>query len=908
MTCSQRITIFLLIAVLAGFIPKANAGQLFPDLDIEKQVLSNGLTVVLKEDHRVPSIAVGLAFHAGSACEHPGQTGYAHLFEHMMFQGTENVPGDFSGHFKEFGGEAGGMTSRDFTLYYDIIPSNYLERALWIESDRLCNIATSIKQERLDNQRGVVMNERRQYLDNTPYSRLDEVAMAAAYPPDHPYSWETVGRMADLIVADTTALIEFARQYYSPNNAALIIVGDFNRDEAMRFAEKYFAPIPPGPPIKRVQRWVPELPAAKRIVMQDKVSMPCLRLQWPSPSAYSEGDAEGIILGKLLAGGVSTRLYKALVDEAKLAVFVSAYQGLQEISGEFTIEVHARENQDLAAVEHVVDSVLTDIIKHGVTDAEVEAVKRQTIKRRLDRLQSSFAMVYFMNQYNALLGDPDRFEWDAERISVVTAKGVQEFAKQYLDVNRRIIVECLPYNDREAAGKLPDWKTPPEGTAEPVFDPPTIQEALLPNGMKLMLVGRHELPLLHVKFVVGCGSSSDPAGQWGLATMVQALIDEGTKQRTIFQIEEELKQLGTYVTTEMYADGTALAVDMLKESFVPALDIVADMLMNSTFSEEELVNKKAKFTSVIRNNSYDPETIATSVFNREYYGTESPFGQAELTIGTEESCNALTRDELLEFYRQNYTPDNTTVLISGDITLTEAQRALEHALGKWQPNGIAHPAIPATPLASAGRRILLVDFPDATQSTICIGNQAVATRNPDYLACKILCQALGAYEDDYRINKVVREEKGYSYGLYVGLRTRSEDGIWMIYGTVDTDHTAESLDLILTAMRDIAGPKPVTDAELSSLRKTAACIFPAQFESNSDVADLMLDIDLDKLPLDYWNQYLAGLQAVDSAQVVQAAKSYLHPDDALIVIVGDRKKIEQPLRDLKLGEITIVEE
>jgi zinc protease len=825
----------------------------------------------------------------------------------MMFQGTENVPGDFSGHFMEFGGEAGGMTSQDFTLYYDIIPSNFLERTLWLESDRLCNIAASIKQERLDNQRSVVMNERRQYLDNTPYSRMDEVMMAAAYPPDHPYSWEVVGRMEDLIKADTSALIEFARQYYSPNNAALIIVGDFNAAEAKQLGEKYFAAIPAGPPVKRVKQWIPELSETKRIVMQDNISMPRITMQWPSPVAFSEGDAEGIILGKCLSSGVSSRLYRALVDEAGLAVFVQCYQGLNELSGEFKIDVSARESQDFIAIEQIVDSVLTDIIENGVNKEEVEAVKKQIVKQRLDRLQSNFAMVYFMNSYNALLGDPDEFEWDADRILTVTPKGVQDFAKRYLHIDRRIIVECVPFGDIHTEGELPDWKTEPNGTEEPVFSPPDIQETTLPNGLKLMLIERHELPLVHANFFISVGTSSDPANRWGLATMVQALIDEGTKKRDIFQIEEELKQLGTFASTGIYTDGLTVSIDVLRDSFEPALEVVADMLMNSTFPQRELDNKKIKFTNVIRNNRFDPEVTVMNVFNREYFGKDSPFGQPESKIGTEASVQAVTRQELVDFYNRNFAPDNMTILLAGDMTLPEAEKIIKNAFGRWKPSGIQRPSIPAVPLPREQRKIFIVDYPEATQSMICIGNEAPPTGSPDYLACYIMSKALGAYEFDNRINKVVREEKGYSYGLGVGLETRRTDGMLLIRGKVDTEHTDESLQLIIKAMKDIAGPMPVNAEELAANKKTELCTFPSLFESNSDIGDMLLDIQLDGLPLNYWTTYLSDTQALDSAQVQQAAEHYLHPDKALIVIVGDRSKIEQPIRDLNLGEVSIVD-
>ena len=904
---SFRITTFLLITAITCFGPYEMLAQHFPELNIEKYVLSNGMTVILKEDHRLPSIAVALAFHAGSACEQPGQTGYAHLFEHMMFQGTENVPGDYSGHFMEFGGSAGGMTSHDYTFYYDIIPSNYLERTLWIESDRLCNIAKSIKQERLDNQRSVVINERRQFLDNTPYSRMDEVTKAAVFPPDHPYSWDVVGRIADLVKADTSALIEFARQYYSPNNASLLIHGDFNSGEAKKLADKYFAAIPPGPPIQRPKQWIPELSTTKRVVMQDKVAMPRISFQWFSPIVYSEGDAEGIVLGKCLGDGVSSRLYRALVDEAGIAVTLAAYQGFNELVGRFSIEVLAREGQDLSIVEQLVDSVITDIIENGLTEAEVEAAKKQIIKQRLDRLQSSFAMAFMMNNYNVLTGEPDRFEWDAERFAMVTPKGVQEFAGKYLNLNRRVIVECYPYNDLLAEGELPDWSTPPDGKSDPVFTPPEIQEATLANGLKLLLVERHELPLVHAKVLVGSGYASDPAGRWGLATMVQALLDEGTKKRTIFEIEEEVNALGASTLTGVYTDGISVSLDVLKESFVPALDVVADMMMNSTIPERELANKKIKFTNVYRNNCYDPEETAIKVFNREFYGKSSPFGQPRLAIGIEESIEAITREEVVEFYERNFTPDNTTILIAGDMTLEEAKDIFTDAFGKWQPSGLDHPAIPAEPLPRDGRRILVVDFPEATQSVICIGNEALASDHPDCLTFEVMLSALCAYEHDHRINRVVREEKGYTYGLYMDYDSRSEDGLYKISGKVDTEHTAESVQLTLQAMEDITNSYPVTSEELGAIKKRRIFTYPSSFEDNGDIAYMMREIQLDKLPLDYWNQYLAGVKAIDSTDVLNAAQNYLHPENTLIVVVGDRSKIEQPLRDLNLGEVTVIE-
>ena len=795
----QTLALLFITVLFLIILPGLLSAQQIPKQPVEKFMLPNGMQVLLREEHRTPTVNVDLVFHAGSGCEKPGETGFAHLFEHMMFQGTENLPGDYVARSLEFGGSSGGWTSKDFTSFSDYIPSNYLERILWMQSDRLANINNTIKQERLDVQRDVVKNERREFQDNTPYSRMGEVMNQTAYPPDHPYSWETVGRMEDLDHVTLETLKNFFRRYYSPDNATLVLYGDFVSADAKALIYKYFASIPPGPGIIRLNQWIPYLSDTKKVTIQDNINMPRIDIQWPMPARFSLEEPAAIMLCWCLTSDASARLTNLLVEKTGLVVSVGAYSSRDELAGEFHIILNMRDMKDAPLVEHLIDSVLADIAIQGVTESELEGVKNRYLSYFIDRLQSDISVIFSMFEYNFRLGDPDKFQWDIDRYLRVTPEDVIAFAARYLDKKPRVILACVPRGDLAADTAVVDYKNLPKPGPESEFVPPGIQRATLSNSLQLLLVENHTMPLVSAQVFIRNGWSQDPENRWGLSTMTQALIDEETTTKSKIQIAADMRRAGATIYTGESSDGTTLSVDVLKTEFERSMATMADIIMHPAFSQVELDKKKTKFLNVMSNQRFDPEALAKNALYQTYFGKTCAYAQPDPGFGVADAIKSFTREELREFYRSHYSPEATAVIIAGDLTLEEAKAKVEKALGKWKAEPQAEYR-PAPAVSLTGTKVVLVDQPDATQSLLYFGIPGLPGKHPDYMRSNVPLLVLVGSGPSDRVNKVIREEKGYSYGILGSDCDDRYQTLHLIAGNVQSEHTAESVQEIVKIM------------------------------------------------------------------------------------------------------------
>jgi zinc protease len=687
----SRATWLVAIAVVALMAIGASA-QTLPPIKFEKYELSNGLDVILHEDHDIPMVAVNVWYHAGSKNEEKGRTGFAHLFEHMMFQGSEHHDAEYFAPLEKIGGSVNGSTTEDRTNYWENVPSNYLELALWLESDRMGYLIPAMTQEKLDNQRDVVKNERRQGLENQPYAKASELMLPLLFSSEHPYSWTVIGSMEDLSAASMDDVSDFFRKYYAPNNASLCIAGDFDPAEAKALVEKYFAPIPPGPPVDRKTWWIPELEGERRAVAQDNVNLPRLYYSWHTPGYYKPGDAEFDLLANALASGKTSRLYKELVYDKQIAQDVRAYQESREISGNFTIQVTAKEGRTLAEVEKAVDGILTNLLNTGITPTELEQAQTawQTgFIRRLERVGGFGGRCDKMNEYNTYLGNPDMFQWDMDRYGNATIAGVNSYLKKYIDLNRRAVLHIVPQGElvaEEAPGI--DLTMEPGPTAEPSFTPPEIQRTELSNGLKVVVVENHELPLVQTNLVIQSGWSADPADRPGAGSLTAELLDEGTKSRSALDISEVAKSLGANLGTGSTRDGCNVSLNCLKSKLDESLDLMADVVLNPTFPKEELERVRKDYLGRIQQESKQPFTAAFKSYLRELYGADHPYGQPYTGSGTEKSIKALTQQDLIDWYKANYLPNNASVIMVGDITLSEAKTKLEKAFKGWKPGTV----------------------------------------------------------------------------------------------------------------------------------------------------------------------------------------------------------------------------
>ena len=895
-------------AMLGLAWPSAAGQQKLPEISFEKYSLPNGLEVILHVDRSLPMVTVNVWYHVGSKNEKKGRTGFAHLFEHLMFEGSEHIP-SFDVPMERIGGTNNGSTSNDRTNYWSTLPANYLEMGLWLEADRMGYLLPVMTQEKLDIQRGVVQNEKRQRVDNQPYGRANETLMQMLYPSDHPYSWTVIGRLEDLSAATLEDVKGFFRQYYTPNNASLCIAGDFAPESARKLVDKHFASIPPGPPVARLTAWTPELRSEKRAVVRDKIELPRVYMAWHTPALYNPGDAELDLLADILSSGKTSRLYRALVYEQEIAQDVSAYQSSLELGGTFHVTATAREGHSLEELETAIDTELGRIFTEGVSEQELAPARTNreaSFIRGMELVGGFGGKADMLNAYNVFLGEPGRFQWDLDRYARVTAGDVAAYARRCLDPDKRVVVQFLPQGDPSSAEERLDRTEEPAPLPEPGFSPPEVRQAELSNGARLFVVEDHSLPLLQVNLVFRNGWAADPAGRPGAAALTADLLDEGTGSRTAMEIAEEARALGAYLSTDSSFDSSDVNLNVLKNRLDRGLGLMADIVLNPVFPAQELERKKKLYLGRIQQEARQPFTTALKLFFRRLYGEGHPYAQPYTGSGTAASIRAITRGDLQRFYRSFYSPDQAAFVVVGDITLTEAREKLECAFAGWSGQGAEPPSVPR-PEPPASIRIFLLDKPGAAQSAIVAGNLALRRSHPDHTACEVVNNALGGMFTS-RINTNLREEKAYTYGASSFFFGTREPGPFVCFTQVETQYTDESVFEIVKELRDIGGSRPLKGAELEASLDNLINSFPGNFETLSGIAFQLDEIFSYDLSPREWIEYVPAVRGVDERAALEAARKYIRADALLIVVVGDRARIEPELRDLGLGEVLIIRE
>jgi zinc protease len=893
----------VVIVAVVFCVPAGLAGDL-PELEFEKYELSNGLDVILHVDHSIPIVSVNVWYHTGSKNEEKGRTGFAHLFEHMMFQGSEHHPDKHGESVSKYGGSRNGSTSEDRTNYWENVPSNYLEKMLWLEADRMGYLLPAVTEERFEIQRNVVMNEKRQNWIDPPYARVGEYSFKLMYPSDHPYSWSVIGHMEDLQAATLEDIHSFFKKYYAPNNASLCIAGDFDPEQAKEWVEKYFGPIPPGPTVDRLEHWVPVLSEEKRASVEDNVRLPRLYMAWHTPPYYAPGDAEFDLLASVLVGGKSSRLYKELVYDKQIAQDVSAYQSSREIGSTFHIRVTAKEGHTLEEIELEVDLILDEVLTGGITADEMERAKTNWeagFVRSLQNVGGFGGRADVLNKYNTYLDDPGRLLWDRNRYTSATSQGVLSYAREYLKPDARLVLYCVPQGQLKVAEVETDMFAEPGTQAEPDFTPPTIQTATLSNGMDVFLVEDHKLPLVQLDFTIKTGWAADPVDRPSAGSLTSDLLNEGTETRTALEISEEAQRLGLVFGTSSSFDNATVSTNVLTKNIDPALDLVADVMMNPTFPQEELDRIKKNYQGRLKQESVRPITVAVKAFLKELYGEDHPYGQSYTGTGTEESIEAITRDDIVAYYSANYVPNNTAAILVGDITLEEAKAKLEKAFKGWPQRDITASSVaPVTPVSST--KVCMIDKPGSAQSTIIIGNLMGPRSDPAFLPTTVVSQVLGGGSGG-RLYKNLREARGFTYGAYTFMLSRRGQGTFACYAQVQTEVTDSALVEFVKEIRGIVGGIPVSDEELSDSKGKLTKGYPQDFQTVGGIADELSTLATFNLPLDEWNGYVNRVNAVDVAKALSTARQNVHPEGLLIVIVGDRAKIEDKVRALDLGEV-----
>jgi zinc protease len=889
--------------------PRPPAQRPIPKIEFEKYTLPNGLQVILHADRKLPIVHVNEWFHVGSKNERRGRTGFAHLFEHLMFQGSKNATGEYFS-FAELAGanlrEGGvnGTTSNDRTNYFVTAPSGNLELLLWLESDRLATLADALTKEKLDNQRDVVKNERRQGLENVPYGRWFPLLFENIFPGEHPYSWPVIGSHEDLTAATLEDVTEFFKRYYTPNNLSLVIAGDFDPAEAKRLVAKYFGSIPPGPPLDRPRRYIPTLDREKVVDAMDRVPQERVYLGWPTPALFAPDDAALDVIATILSDGLSSRLQKALIYDKPLASDVAAFQVSLEISGVFVVQATARPGVSLDDIQRIIGSEISRLVKLGPTTQELN---RARTKREynfitgLERIGGFGGKADLLNQYNTYLGDPAKFEWDIQRYRDVDAAAVRAAAGRWLDTDKRIVIRFHPETSvmQDRAAALDRSKKPDTGPDRP-FKTPEVQTSKLENGLEIFVVERHDLPKVALTLATRAGGLADPAGKEGVANLVMRTIDRGTKTRTAIEIEDELGDLGTALTGGAGRETSQIGLDVLKANLDAAMAVMADVVLHPIFPQSEFDRERRLQLDTLSQQAKDANALVSRIRPMLVFGATHPYGRP--VSGLPSTVNSITRDDLVKAHADSWKPGSSALVFAGDISLEGAKQLAQKYFGAWTGGAVTAADIPA-PQPAEGGRIYLIDRPDAAQTAVAQSLPGPLRTAEDFYAWHLVDAVWGGGGFGTRLNLNLREDKGYSYGVFSNEIFYSRGTIWTAGGGVQTNKTKESVTEFVNELQGIAGKRPVTAAELESAKLVRVRGYAQQFESLGRIAGQIAQYWGLGLPMSELQREPQEISKMTLDVVNAAATKYAVPSHATLLLVGDAAKIEEAVRSLNLGDV-----
>ena len=899
---------FLVAAALVG-VATPIAAQSAPEIDIpfQKFVLDNGLTLIVHEDHKAPIVAVNVWYHVGSKNEEPGRTGFAHLFEHLMFNGSENYDSDYFQVLEPLGAtDLNGTTNYDRTNYFQNVPTSALDVALWMESDRMGHLLGAVTQEKLDEQRGVVQNEKRQG-ENQPYGRTGIMITENTWPAAHPYSWSVIGSLDDLEAASLEDVHEWFRSYYGAANAVIAIAGDIDAQTALEKVEQYFGDIPSGPPVIKHESWAAPRRGTHRQVMQDRVPQARVYMVWNIPEWGSLDATYLDLVTDVLAVGKTSRFYKRLVYDEQIATDVSTFVSLREIAGQLQIRASARPGVGLAEVERALTEELERFLREGPTNQELERVKTQyraRFVRGVERIGGfgGKSDVLAMNEVYA--GSPDFYKTTLERVAGATARDFRNAAVKWLS-DGMYVLEVHPFPQYTTVASDVDRSALPTPGEPPTARFPQMQRATLSNGLEIVLAERHAVPVVNLRLLVDAGYAADQFGLPGTSSLAMSMLDEGTRRRTALEISEELAMLGATLGAGSNLDMSTVFFSSLTENLDESLDIFADVVLNPSFPEEDFERLRRQRLVQIQQEKAQPFGMALRVFSQLLYGGEHAYGNPLTGSGTEASVQQMTRENLVEYHETWFKPNNATLIVVGATTMDEIRPKLERLFRDWQPGDVPQKNL-ATVQHQPGSAVYIMDRPGAIQSVIFAGHVAPPKANPNEIAVETMNTILGG-DFSSRINMNLREDKHWSYGAGSFMWDARGQRPFLVYAPVQSDKTKESIAELAGELQGALGSRPFTAEELEFAKNTQTLTLPGSWETAGAVAGSIGEIVRFGLDDRYFETYASEVRGLSVGQIQEAAEIVVHPDNVVWVVVGDREKIEAGIRQLGIGPMYLID-
>ena len=931
-----RFSIFLLAVLLAssGCAQKAETAGEFR-IDYAKYTLDNGLTVILHEDRSDPIVAVALQFHVGSNREVLGRTGFAHLFEHMMFQESQHVGQDqFFKKIQSAGGTLNGGTSRDGTIYFEVLPKNALELALWLESDRLGYLRSTITQEAFANQQGVVKNEKRQGVDNRPYGYTSYIIGKMLYPEGHPYSWQVFGSMEDLTNATLKDVHEFHEKWYRPNNCTLVVAGDFEVDETKALIEKYFGEIPGGSKLEAPKPMAVALAASKLAFHEDNFARsPEISMVYPTVEQYHPDAYPLSFLGQLLSGSRKTPMYKVIVEEKKLAPRASGYQMSSEIAGEFMIRIRTFPKIGLNDVTGAIAETFERFETESFTEQDVERIKAGIETSFYNGLSSALGKSFQLARYNEYAGSPDYLATDLEKIQAVTKADIMRVYEEYIKDKPYVMTCFVPKGQTdlivEGSERFPieeesisaeettvsqgegfttepspssfDRSVEPDLGADPEAILPTVWQESLGNGMKIYGIEHHELPLIQFTMTIRGGQLLDDFNKVGVGNLVSDLLMEGTRNKTPIELEEAIDDLGASIMMYTGREAISLRVNCLSSKFADVYALVEEILLEPRWDAKEFERVKRETLESINRNKANPNAISANVFNDLTYGEKHIFRFP--VVGNTESVEAISLEDIKAYYEKYFSPSLAHVAIAGNISQAEAARTLKSLEEKWAAKDVVFPEYPL-PDPREDALVCFVDVPAAKQSVIRIGSLSLAYTDPDYYPAYVMNYKLGGSFNSI-VNMILREEKGYTYGARSGFSGSIIPGSFSASSSVQSRVTLESTQIFKDSMTEYRNGISAEDLEFtkSALIKSNAL----RFETLGALIGMLNTMGNYGFPADYIKQQEGIVRNMTLDRHKELAQKYIKPDTMIYLVVGDAATQMKELEQLGLGKPVLIE-
>lgn len=929
----------LLIVVVLSLISCSNRQQSDEKLSVpyEQYQLDNGLSVILHQDKSDPIVAVAIMYHVGSNREVPGKTGFAHLFEHMMFQESENVGQDeFFKKIQSAGGTLNGGTGNDQTIYYEVVPRNALEMVLWMESDRMGYLENTVTKSAFANQQNVVQNEKRQSYDNRPYGYNSWLIATNLYPEGHPYSWTVIGEMEDLFNATVDDVKEFHAKYYVPNNTTIVLAGDFEAEDVKPLVEKYFGEIPGGEKVEDLEPQRVTLAETKKLYHEDSFAKtPQLTMIWPSVEEYCDDAYALDFLARVLGDGKKSPFYRVIVKDKKLAPRAGVYNNSMELAGQFTVSVNANAGTSLAEVETAVFDAFKLFEEEGITERDLEKHKAGLETQFYSGMSSILYKSFQLAMYNEFTGSPGYIEQDIEKIKAVTIEDINRVYETYIknkpylatsfvpkeqvdliaensvdagiveeDVLTATEVDQSAIAEEEVIGKTPssfDRSVEPAKGQDPEITVPAVWTDKTENGMKVLGIKHEELPLIQYSIVMDGGHILESKEKAGVASFLASMLTEGTATKTPEELEEEIDLLGARIGVYSGTENMTVYVNCLTRNYEKTLALVEEILLEPRWDEEQFELTKLRMINNIKRNQANPNYLASLAFDKLVYSDDHILSVPG--SGTLESLESITMDDLKEFYSKSVSPSVARMHVVGKIDQDRVMAGLGTLVANWKPFSVEIPKIevPQGPEKSA---IYFVDVPGAKQSVINIGHYAIPRSSADFEQATVMNYKLGGSFNGI-VNLILREEKGYTYGARTYFSGGKNYGTFRASSSVRTTATGESVQIFKDEIEKYR--TGISDEDLQFTKDALVKSNALEFETLGALHSMLSNISAYDLPFDYVKREEAFVKSLTPEMHKELAQRLIKPDQMFYVVVGDAATQLPELKSIGLGDPVLLE-